>query len=107
MASSIIRLIMQRAIANMQKIFRNRHKIGKKIGETAAEMALKEIVKYVMVNGRRIDLTEVDRIYIDHDGSINHDGHGHCVAVIYEGSDGNHYKHTADRWYSWDGQDWV
>jgi hypothetical protein len=52
-------------------------------------------------------VTEIDRIYIDNEGSINHDGRGHCVAVIYEGENGKHYKHTIDRWYVWDGQDWA
>jgi len=106
MASNFMRTIVSRAIANIKKIFENKHEFGKQIGETAASMALREVVRHIVVSRSQVGVTEVERVYIDQNGSINHQS-GYLVAVIYEGDDRNYYKHTADRWYVWNGQDWT
>jgi hypothetical protein len=97
--------IISKAIANIKKIFSNKHEVGKQIGETAASMAVGQVVRAVYVGVTTVKVTEQERIYIDNQGSINHQS-GHLVAVIYEDENGNHYKHTADNWYSWNGADW-
>lgn len=98
--------MIAKAIANIQKIFSNKHEVGKQIGETAASMVLGQVVTTVVVNLNTVKVTEDERIYIDNRGSINHSS-GHLVAIIYKDSDGHRYKHTVDRWYVWNGSDWL
>jgi hypothetical protein len=98
--------LIDKAIGNIKKIFSSKHEVGKQIGETAAGMALKSIVSHIIVGATTVKVSETERIYIQSDGTINHTGPGYLVAIIYDGHDGNQYKHTVDNWYVWDGQDW-
>lgn len=108
--------MLQRALAaaraNIKKIFASKHAFGQQIGETVAGLVITGPVAAILVKNYRggdvkVNLSEIDRISIDRSGDINHDNNGTLVAILYKGDDGNHYKHTAVGWYTWNGSDWV
>jgi len=102
------RQALAKAIAKIEEMLPSRGKRGEALGSTLAPYAVTTVFRKLRQKHEETELRHIQEVHAHHNTrgevlKVNLDGDGVRVANIYQGSDGNFYKHAADgNWYCWE-----
>lgn len=109
----------RKAIQTLEEMYNNRaalaKAVGKEVGSSAQRFVFLKISAPLVQklrkghgpNSREVNATKQCDIHHDEVNGVNGQGHGTLIAAIYLDDDGYYHKMMGERWYAWNGAEWV